>query len=488
MESELIDRELEAEELGHIAASRKPQLVLLYGRRRIGKTFLLDHIWTRDQAFYFLAADTTGQLNRQDLLRELSAWSGRSLRLEDFPTWRTVFRQLVEIARERPLVVILDEFQYLLGDEDDPASQLNAVWDREVRGAPITFVLCGSAVSTMEALNGAKAPLYGRITWAGQLRAFDYFDAATMVRTTARSSRELATLYGVFGGVPRYLAAVEAKDSLRSAVIRGILSPRGEVHLQLLTIIEQERGIRTPAEYRAVLSAIAKGNTLLNDIALAAGMAGRQREVRRILEVLQQLELIYGERNFAAYRTAPYRFRIADNALRFWYRFVEPNRSRLVRSAPAEVWSSLIRPYLNDYMGPLFETICRQGYLRFYQAWQLPLPVGEIGRWEGLDRQRQSVELDFVARVEGNRMLTGEIKWRTQAMAAREHYGVLDKLSRLAQSGHGWAADALSPNRSAGYIHFCAGGFGSDLLALAQSDSRIHLISLQELFAKRAPL
>lgn len=478
----LVDREAELRELQQIAGRVSPQLALLYGRRRIGKTYLLDHVWSRDQAFYFLAADSTGDLNRQDLIRELSAWSGHELRIEDFPTWRTMFRQIVELARERPIVAILDEFQYLLEGEDDPASQLNAVWDRELRGARITFVLCGSAVSTMEALTSSRAPLYGRITWATQLCAFDYFDAATMVHNRGRNPRELALLYGIFGGVPRYLAAIEPEGSLKEAVTGSILSPRGEVHLQLLTVIEQERGIRTPAEYRAVLSAIAGGRTLANEIAQGAGMQGRSREVRRILEVLQQLELVDAEQNFAAHKTAPYRYRIADNALRFWYRFVERHRSRLVRASPEEVWDELIEPYLNNYMGIVFEAICRQAYQRFHRAWKLPAPSGEVQRWEGADRLRQSVELDFLARVEGDLVLTGEVKWRTQRMTVAEHHQLLDKLSRLAQSGHGWAADALASNRSAGYIYFCAGGFDRQLTELSRTDPRVHLVSLADLY------
>lgn len=478
----MVDREAELRELQQLARRRSPQLVLLYGRRRIGKTYLLDHVWSREQAFYFLAADSTGDLNRQDLVRELSVWSGRDLRIEDFPTWRTVFRQIVELARDRPVVAILDEFQYLLEGEDDPASQLNAVWDRELRGAKITFVLCGSAVSTMEALAGARAPLYGRITWAAQLRAFDYFDAVTMVHTRGRSPRDEALLYGIFGGVPRYLTAIEPEDSLQEAVTRSILSPRGEVHLQLLTVIEQERGIRTPAEYRAVLSAIGGGKTLLNEIAQGAGMEGRLREVRRVLEVLQQLELVHAEQNFAARRTGPYRYRIADNALRFWYRFVERHRSRLVRASPEEVWEQLIEPYLNEYMGGVFESICRQAYQRFHRTWKLPSAVGDIQRWEGSDRRRESVELDFLTRVEGGLMLSGEITWRTQRMTVAEHHHMLDKLSRLAQSGHGWAADALAPNRSAGYIYFCAGGFDRQMAELGHRDERVHLISLTDLY------
>jgi uncharacterized protein len=211
-------------------------------------------------------------------------------------------------------------------------------------------------------------------------------------------------------------------------------------------------------------------------------MDGRSREVRRVLEVLQQLELVYAEQNFGARRTAPYRYRIADNALRFWYRFVERHRSRLVRTSPEEAWDELIEPYLNDYMGIGFESICRQAYQRLHKAWKLPAPSGDIQRWEGSDRRKESVELDFLARVEGNQVLAGEIKWRTQRMTVAEHHQVLNKLSRLAQSGQGWAADALAPERSAGYIYFSAGGFDRQLSELSKRDPRVHLISLADIY------
>lgn len=481
MES-LVDREAELRDLRKLAAGGRPELLLLYGRRRIGKTYLLDQVWTREQAFYYLAADSTGELNRHELVRELGAWSRRDLHIEDFPTWRAVFRYFVQLARERPVVVILDEFQYLLEGDDDPASQLNAVWDRELNGLAITIVLCGSAVSIMEGLASARAPLYGRITWSAQLRAFDYFDAATMVHTRGRGLRELALMYGLFGGVPRYLAAVRPEDSLKQAATRAVVSQRGEVYLQLMTLIEQERGIRAPAEYRAVLSAIAAGRTVLNEIEQGAGMNGRTREVRRILDVLQQLELVHGEQNFAAHRTAAFRYRIADNALRFWYRFVERNRSRLERASPEEVWEQLIEPYLNDYMGLVFESICRQGYERFHRAWNLPAPVGSVQRWEGFDKRREAAELDFLARVEGDLMLSGEIKWRTRQLTLGEHHQLLDKLSRLALAGHSWAAEALAPNRSAGFIYFCAGGFDRQMTELAATDKRVHLVGLADLY------
>lgn len=246
----LIDREREVAELQQLADEPGNHLAILYGRRQVGKTYLLTRAWPDRRVFYFVAADTPPELNRRDLLRELSIWSGQHYDLVDYPTWRTVFRLFADLAADTPLVVILDEFQYLLGASDDAASQLVAIWDREARGRPLTLVLSGSEVATMEHLLAGGQPLYGRANWSARLIPFDYRDAARMISGSA--PREAATAYGIFGGTPRYLAAIRPGELLADAAVRTILSPRGELHLQLLSLVEQEKGIRNSRDYRAV--------------------------------------------------------------------------------------------------------------------------------------------------------------------------------------------------------------------------------------------
>ncbi|MGH7572469.1 MAG: ATP-binding protein, partial [Gemmatimonadota bacterium] len=358
-----VDREPQISELRALADASGPRLALLYGRRRIGKTFLLDYVWGENRRFYFLAADTTADQNRRELLRELATWSGREIDPDDYPSWRTVFRQLAEIAAERPLVVILDEFQYLMGHEEDVVSQLNAVWDREVTGRNLTLVLCGSQVSTMAALEAGDSPLYGRIHWREQLGPFDYFDAASMM-PRSWSDRDRAVAYGIWGGTPRYLAAIEPAEPLADAVRRTILSTRGEVHLQLENLIEQEKGIRFPGDYRAVLTAVARGRTGITEIADGAGLGDRRDVARRALETLEELKLVRRERNFGAGRTTAWRYRIADNAVRFWYHFVHANRSRIETGEIESVWEHAIHPGLDTYTGPIFEIMAKEGFRR----------------------------------------------------------------------------------------------------------------------------
>ncbi|MFW5966643.1 MAG: ATP-binding protein [Persicimonas sp.] len=477
----LIDRERQLEELRALSARPGPQLALLYGRRRVGKTYLLDRAWGDERSFYFLAGDTTPTRNRIDLLGELGAWTGRDIDPDDYPNWRTVFRLLADLARDEPLVIILDEFQYLMGRREGIVSQLNAVWDREVEGRDLTIVLCGSAVATMKGLESGDSPLYGRINWRERLTPFDYRDAARMVPERAR--REQAYLYGVYGGIPQYLAAIGSDEPLDEAVVRTFLSHRGEIHLQLENLIEQEKGIRDAATYRAVLEAVARGYTGTNEIAQAAGMQGQTDSVRRILETLEELELIWRERNFDAGSRAPWRNRIADNAVRFFYQFVHPQRSRLARGGEREVWTSQVEPNLDTYMGKVYETICRQAFRRHHARWGLPAAV-RWARWEGQDRNRRPIEIDIVAELDDGLLLTGEVKWSSTPVDFDLHFNLVRDLEDLGHSGRGWARGAHSVAESHGHIYFSAAGFTDAFEQRAADNDRIHLVTLDDLYVE----
>jgi AAA+ ATPase superfamily predicted ATPase len=468
-----VDRKNELEELRALSQSEEPAMALLYGRRRVGKTYLLGRVW--ENPFYFLAADTTLETNRTDLLRELGQWSGMDMLPEDYPTWRSVFRLMTRIVRDGQQVFILDEFQYLLGHKDDVVSQLTAIWDREMGDSSMLLVLCGSEVSTMEALQARDSPLFGRLSWSSRLRPFDYFDSSRMLPWL--SLREAMYLYGALGGMPRYLSSVKRGEGFRESLCRILLSPRGEVHVQLQNLIAGEKGIRNTAEYDAVLRAVASGRRELSEIASRAGLQDRVYVARRVLEVMEDLNMIRRERNYGAGSKSPWRYRIADNALLFWHRFIEPNRSRLERNMIDSVWKTSIEPLLDTYMGLIFEDAVRQTLLRFNAELGLPV-VSTCSRWEGLDRNRRSIELDIVGRLENGEMLTGETKWSSSPVDPDVHFQLLRNLEDLAASGQSWATHALQ----GWFVYFSAAGFSEYMVNLAEERARVILVSLKDMF------
>jgi AAA+ ATPase superfamily predicted ATPase len=169
--------------------------------------------------------------------------------------------------------------------------------------------------------------------------------------------------------------------------------------------------------------------------------------------------------------------------VRFWYRFVQPNRSRLETGGARQVWAKRVEPLLSDYMAKVFEGICREAYTRHHESWGLPGAV-DWARWEGKDRNRRPIEVDIVARLDDGRILTGEVKWSSKPVDASVHTELLRDLEALAASGQGWAKDALSTKKSGGYIYFSAARFTEAFQQRAAADPSICLLSLDHLYAR----
>lgn len=479
----LVNRDEERRELRALLERGTPQLALLTGRRRVGKTFLLTHIWEPAEYFLFTASRVTPAANRAQLLADLASWSGEDLHTEDYPTWRTVFNLLLDLRAPHPLVVVLDEFQYLAEDERglaDVASELNAAWERRRAPRPFLLVLSGSAVSTMEALAGGGAPLYGRFAWQHRLEPFDYWYAAETA--PFEDLRDRALVYGVFGGTPRYLTAIDTSRSLTVNIEDLLLAPTGEVRGLVETALDQEEGLRDTAPYRTILRAVANGQTLRNEIALHAGLPN-DRALRDKLERLIELGYLETRPNIDARPNDPVRYGVADPAFRFHQRFVAPNVSILERYPPGRLWSNVVAPHLDQYMGHEFERIARQAYDRHAPIRDLPL-VRKWGRWEGRDRHRKPLEVDLIAPLLDGRTMTGSVKWNRTPLGPDAHWTHVDMLERAKASGRRWAHDALQPG--APLLYVAAGGFSPAFRqTMRELDRPSILWTLEDLYRPR---
>jgi AAA+ ATPase superfamily predicted ATPase len=346
----LVDRHDEVRELSALADAGRPKLALLYGRRRVGKTFLLTNIWPADRALYFTASATTPEQNRRHLVEEAGRWAGTEFHAEDYPTWRTVFRMLLSLKPDRPIVVVLDEFQYLAEGEAglrEVASEFNAVWEAADNRRPILVVVSGSSVRTVSALAQGGSPLYGRFDWQARLEPFDYWNAARMV--PGYDHADHLRVYGAFGGVPRYLAPVNPDRSVELNIQRLLLDPRGEVRLQLETAIHQEEGLQEVWKYQAILTAIGTGQTKLGDIANKTGLT-LDKAFRQRLDRLIDLGYVRKAQNLGAGRTSPYLYRIADPAMASYYALVAPYETALEVTSPKELWKARLKQLFDTHM------------------------------------------------------------------------------------------------------------------------------------------
>jgi hypothetical protein len=399
---------------------------------------------------------------------------------QDYPTWRTLFRLLLELRAPESVAIVLDEFQYLGDDQRELAtvcSELNAAWEQRRPARPLAMVLAGSAVRVLAALDEGAAPLHGRFAWKAELHPFNYWYSAKMA--SFRSPRDRIRAYGIFGGTPRYLAAIKPTRSLADNVSRLMLAPRGEVRGLVETAILQEQGLREVSKYQAIMRAIGGGCTELNDIGQRAGLP-TDTSLRDKIGRLVDLGYVWQSRNLGARATVPFRYRILDPALAFYYEFVSPNEATLERTDPEYFWEHVVEPQFDTYLGHVFERIAQQAYQWLQSRLRLPV-VLEWSRWEGKDREGDSLDIAVAATLADGRVLTGAVKWNVQPLPVRWHLHHMQSLERLAASGLKWAHRAQEPGSP--LLYLAAGGFTEEFVTVARaSRQHVYLWNLTDLF------
>ena len=478
---DMINRGEERAALRALLGDGAPRLALVFGRRRVGKTHLLNRTWPTEQVFYFTASETTEEQNRGTLVEEIGRFLGETLSMDDYRSWRSIFGLLLEMREDQPLVVILDEFQYVgdqLTDVRRIASDLNALWEKRRSPRALVVVLSGSHVTTMESLVDA-GPLFGRFNYTARIRPFDYWYAAQMVPDL--SLRDKVRTYAAFGGTPRYLAAINAANPLDTNIANLLLHPQGEVRGLLETALSQERGLHEVHRYRAILRAIGTGSTTFSEIRSKAGLQETSdTPVRQMLKKLEDLDYVGARRNVEAKHTSSYHYYICDPAFAFYYEFTARHEAALARNAPLHVWNTYMRDQFDSYIGHNFEWVAEQAYTRLRAPLNLPA-VSEWGRWEGQDRARQSLKMDIVAPLVDGRVMTGGIKWNAKPLDAKVHYHHMSMLERLEHAAVPWAREASQPH--APLIWVAAGGFTDEFRNAARRDrDEVYLWTLEDLY------
>ena len=441
--------------------SDKAELALLYGRRRVGKTYMLQHFLsdTRPRC-YFLASAMSITDNIAQLAEALIAAhpSAVGMTAADLPTLRSVLQFYEGIARETRFALVIDEFQYLVAQDPSIPSQIQAWWDASGIRGQAYVALCGSQVGMMEALAGAGQPLYGRFTLRQRLQPMVYDDTTLFYQAGRWSARDKLIAYGVLGGTPKYHSIFSDKQSLVSNIVRHVLSPRGLLHNEPEVMIASS-SIRDPAFYNSVLHAIAQGETRRSSIEQRAGLTHSQFGFYS--QSLMDMEWIDREASFGDTSGKRSIYRITDHFIHFWYRFVSTLASELEFQDTVEVHRSRVEPYLNDYMGRyVFEDICMQ-YLKKYAASRHNLHIRNAGRYWNRDG---SVEIDIVGSLDDGGTIVCECKWSSSPVGVGVYYELMKKAGLVPlPQGTG----ALR------YAIFSAAGFDSNMAETAARDGVI---------------
>lgn len=461
------------------------QMTLLYGRRRLGKTYLLQRYFTGGVTgteevkphCYSLAEQTTATAQRLTLAHELlAALPSEGVAPEEIAvSWNALLRYVSQEARSRKadsgrFALILDEFPYLVEQTPELPSILQAWWDREGIHAPLYVILCGSQLSAMAALGAESAPLFGRFN-AGifQLAPLSYEDVAAFYADVPRYGLvEKLMMYGVLGGTPRYHALVNTARPMDEEIVALLMQPLAVLENEVRFLLSSEQ-IRDPAPYNAVLGAIAAGETQFGRIQSHTGV--ERGTLSFYLKTLQELGWVRRELPFGDTTDRRALYQTSDPFLAFWYRFVAPLSSALQFSNPMQVYQERVAPHLADYMGwNVFEQICAQ-WLRRYGQERRGLAIQQMSRYWSRDGR---TEIDLMAALEGGAYLFGECKWSANSPVGLGVYsGLRAKIAGLPEAR--WRERPTC-------ILFSVGGFTPELFRLAADpEERLYLVSGEEL-------
>lgn len=455
----IVDREQERALLAD-AASNAPALIVLTGRRRVGKSFLLAHAFDGPRVVS-LQGDEQREREHLDML---AAEVGRALLgTADirFDSWDAALNVIAAQARVAPVVVVLDEFQWLKKAQPALDSIIQRHWDSWDRdGLGVTLVLSGSALGMMEQLLERGAPLYGRATARPRLGPLDHRQAAGFADTD--DPVELLRRWAVVGGTPQY--NLWAGRGGVVSVLTRVLSKDSPLYDDPRHLLREGEGIRDPGTYLAMLRAIAGGATAHNAIAQAAGVA--TGNVGSRLERLTDLGYIAPVSPLAADgHEARSSYEISDPFFRFWFRYVARNRSRLEMGRGDAVREEVLAD-LDNLMGRAFEDCCRVWVARYAPEEVTGAPE-QVGRWWSRDGR---TEIDIVGVRRHRHVLVASCKWRRTA-----DVDVLDGL--LAQQ------EALGRTAAtARRLIFARTGFTERLVARARKEDVV-LVTAADLYA-----
>jgi uncharacterized protein len=482
--ADMFDRDREWELLGRFVEDERQgaSLGVVSGRRRQGKSFLLEAVCEEAGGFCFSAQEATEA-------ESLSLMGAALTRFLDpvVPftpgTWEQVVDVLLRMGRERNVPIVLDEFPYLARVSPSLPSIIQGAYAprrRERSASRTRLLLCGSAMSFMGGLLSGNAPLRGRASLDMTVDTLDYRLAAEF--WGLRDSRLAFLVYAVAGGTPAYRTEMIRYDAPRDQadfddwVVRAILSPGSPMFMEARHQLAEEPDLRDPALYHSVLAAIAEGNTMRGAIANHIGR--KTNDLGHPLNVLEDAGLIRRESD--AFQANRSHFQISEPLLSFYHVMMRPSWPQLTRAVGTDrIWKRERQRFAANILGPRFEELCREWVLRFagdrFGGWPAQVSPGIVN--DPQLKKTQQVDVAVVGHAEKGQpplLALGEAKWNEVMSIAH-----LERLIRVRDLVAGLKKYDTTRTR---LVCFSGAGF-TPTLSAAAANGKVDLIGLNDLYA-----
>ena len=463
-----VGRDREIKKLNTLYQDEGFQFVVIYGRRRVGKTMLINEFLKGKRSAYYMAVEGTAKENLTGISKTLLTEGVSDFYMPEFSDFESLLLYIDHLCKnsdgQERLVIAIDEFPYLAASYPAISSMLQSHIDQCWKNSNLFLILCGSSMSFMEEqVLGYKSPLYGRRTAQFKLHPFSYFEAKEML--SEFSTEEQAVLYGVTGEF-RSIYQEFAVISQWMITLRNYFLMKVGVYLMSLgNLLKQE--LQDPSSYHSIITAIAGGASRLNEIATKTGLASSGCSAQ--IQSLITLGIIKKETPLTeGIKSRKTLYQLEDFMFLFWYRFVRPNLSGIMRGIGETIYEISVKPQISHFMGYIFEEICKQ-YLYLPQIYMtLPFPAGEFARWWGNNpKKKRQEEIDLMAE-NGSEAIFGECKWRNEPADV----DILETLQE--RSG-------LFHYQKQSYMIFSKSGFTEKLKLREQEEENVRLISFEDM-------
>ena len=438
-----IGREKEIAFLESKYTAENGQLIVLYGRRRVGKTETLKEFCKNKPHVFFACRECTDKLQLRTFSEKMLKEDIPARRyISQFENWEQAFRSVTDLpSGDMKKLLIIDEFPYMCRGNTSIPSVLQNLWDEVLKDKNLMIVLCGSSMSFIEKeLLSEKNPLYGRATGVYRMTEMDFYDAVKFFPDYSDTDKVIA--YSVLGGIPHYLKQFDPKKSLAENIKNNILTKGCVLYSEVDFLLRQE--LRETPIYNSLIEAIALGNTKLNEISQKS-LVDDTSKTSTYLRNLIQLGIV--EREFSVDAGTKERantnrgtYKLTDNFFRFWYAFVFTNYSELEAGDVDGVFHYSVEPQLHQFASMPFEDVCRQYVRKLQQANALPFRYAHMGRWTGKTTVRDTsapggtriaeTEIDILAVSRSRKeYLICECKFKNKPFSYSEYLDTIAKLT-----------------------------------------------------------
>lgn len=460
-----IGREEELTYLNDKYQSDRSEFVVLYGRRRIGKTELLKEFVKDKKHIFYSGHQITDYMQLVRITSVLVEHFQSKIYSQAFDGWENVLSYIGEnMSSNEKTVIIFDEFPYMVESNISIPSVLQSAWDHQLSRKNIMLIICGSSMSFMEKdILSEKNPLYGRTTGILKLNEMSFESSKGFFMH--QPIEEQVAYYSVFSGVPYYLRLIDTKKNFKENIVNNILRNGSVLFNEVEFLLKQE--LREVSVYNAIISAIALGKTKSNEIVQLTGI--EKTKLPYYINNLIDLGMVKKEfpstikaKEMIQSRAGIYNL---DNSFfKFYYRFVYPYISELLDGNIDVIYEDIIERQMADFLGHEFEKIAISHLRSLNNIKALPIRFLKIGRWWD-----KGVEIDIVAYDVQGQYLFGECKWKNEKVGIKTLHQLQEKSASI-------KVDVSNKY----FVIFSKKGFTEELTNLANSTQQIMLVDFSQ--------